>query len=487
MLFNSVEFALFFPIVAILYFLISHRYRWIFLLFASCVFYMSFIPAYILILAALILIDYCMAILIEKFYSKRKLFLILSIFSTSLALFIFKYFDFFNSIIGSLANALNWNYSAGSLGLILPLGLSFHTFQSLSYIIEVYRGRQKAERNLGILALYVMFFPQLVAGPIERPYNLIHQFYEKHKFVYQRVVGGLKLMVLGLFKKMVIADTLALFVNEVYGNPTHYEGMSLIIATIFFAFQIYYDFSGYSDIAIGSAQVLGFTLMDNFKNPYLSRSIPEFWTRWHISLSSWFRDYLYIPLYMTLPFRGSKAKIPTIFLIIMIVFLVSGLWHGANWTFVVWGALNGLYYIIGLATARLWKKMAAFLQIALTFSLFSFSLIFFRAKSMQDAFYIISHLFSGIPASLLSTFAYLPRLDFQKNVFLGQPLYELVIIIFAFGFLAWIYFLQKNESYKNLFASKPLWLRWSFYYILIFSTIFLSALNNNIQFIYFQF
>lgn len=488
MLFNSIEFAVFFPLVVSLYFFTPHKYRWLLLLIASCIFYMAFIPAYILVLAALILIDYSAGIFMEKLEgSKRKLFLIGSILSTVLALFVFKYFDFFGANLTNLAHFLGWNYSIETLGLLLPIGLSFHTFQSLSYVIEVYRGKQKAERNLGIYALYVMFFPQLVAGPIERPYNLLHQFYEKHAFDYQRVVGGLKLMVFGLFKKMVVADTLALFVNQVYGNPAHYEGMGLLVATVFFAFQVYYDFSGYSEIAIGAAQVLGFTLMDNFKVPYLSRSIPEFWTRWHISLSSWFKDYLFLPLYMSLPFRNKRFLIPKAFLSILVVFLVSGLWHGANWTFVAWGALNGFYYMLALATARIWKKMAGFMQIALTFSLISFSLIFFRAKSMQDAFYIIGHLFSGLSKAAANVFAYVPQINIQKSMVLGQPLYELFILAFAFGFLALVYFLQKNGTYKNLFGTKPLWLRWGFYGMLLLSLIFLSALNNTLQFIYFQF
>lgn len=286
MLFNSFQFLLFFPIVTLIYFLLPHKYRWFHLLVASCVFYMFFIPAYILILFITIFIDYFAGIWIEKSTNqgKKKTYLILSIISTCLFLFIFKYFNFFTDNFNGIAQLIHWNYSLKTMAIILPIGLSFHTFQSLSYVIEVYNGNQKAEKHFGIYSLYVMFYPQLVAGPIERPQNLLHQFYEKHEFDYVRVSNGLKLMAWGLFKKVVIADRLSVFVNQVYNNPYDYKGLSLVVATIFFTFQIYCDFSGYSDIAIGSAQVMGFKLMDNFNRPYFSKSISEFWKRWHISL-----------------------------------------------------------------------------------------------------------------------------------------------------------------------------------------------------------
>ena len=259
MLFNSIEFMIFFPIVTLLYFLLPHKFRWAMLLTASCIFYMFFIPVYILILAVTIIIDYFAGIWIEESQGKRKkMYLIISIISTCLVLIVFKYFNFFNGSFASIAKFLNLNYPIEMLNIILPIGLSFHTFQSLSYVIEVYRGHQKAERHFGIYSLYVMFYPQLVAGPIERPQNLLHQFREEHKFEYERVTNGLKLIAWGLFKKIVIADRLSIFVNKVYGNPTEFDGIVLIIATVFFAFQIYCDFSGYSDIAIGSAPVMGF-------------------------------------------------------------------------------------------------------------------------------------------------------------------------------------------------------------------------------------
>src|SRR4030066_714116 len=292
MLFNSFSFLIFFPTVTVLYFLIPHRYRWFFLLTASCIFYMAFIPIYILVLALTIVIDYTAGLLIEKAEGeKRRWFLIMSIVSTCGVLFIFKYFNFFNANLSQLARFLHWNYSIESLSLILPIGLSFHTFQSLSYVIEVYRGNFKAERHFGIYALYVMFYPQLVAGPIERPGNLLHQFYEKHTYDDQRAMDGLKLMLWGFFKKVVIADKLALIVDQVYQDPPQFTGIPLIAAALFFGIQVYCDFSGYSDIAIGSAQAMGFRLMDNFNRPFHSTSMTEFWRRWHVSLMTWFRDF----------------------------------------------------------------------------------------------------------------------------------------------------------------------------------------------------
>ena len=280
MLFNSLNFLIFFPVVTTIYFILPHKFRWLLLLLASCYFYMSFVPVFILILAFTITVDYFAGMYIEAAVGKRKKqLLIASIIANVGVLFIFKYFNFANQNIAELAHFLDWNYTLEGLSLILPIGLSFHTFQSLSYTIEVYRGRQKAERKFGIFALYVMFYPQLVAGPIERPQNLLHQFYIKHELDWQRIGSGLELMLYGFFKKLFIADNLAPFVNQVYDHPADYNAISFIIATVFFAFQIYCDFSGYSDIAIGAARVMGIRLMQNFRQPYFSQSVGEFWRR----------------------------------------------------------------------------------------------------------------------------------------------------------------------------------------------------------------
>ncbi|HZK78006.1 MAG TPA: MBOAT family O-acyltransferase, partial [Gemmatimonadaceae bacterium] len=397
MLFNSFTFLIFFPVVATMYFVLPQRFRWAWLLAASCYFYMAFIPVYILILFFTIAIDYVAGILIENATGqRRKWFLVMSIVANVGVLAVFKYFNFLNANIHTIAEVFHWPYGLAPLSIILPIGLSFHTFQAMSYTIEVYRGNQKAEHHLGIYALYVMFFPQLVAGPIERPQNLLHQFYEKHEVDYDRITSGLKRMAWGLFMKVVIADRLARYVNVVYNDPKSFMGLTTIIATVFFAFQIYCDFAGYSHMAIGAAEVMGFKLMRNFDRPYLSRSISEFWGRWHISLSSWFRDFLYIPL------GGNRVSRPRWYYNLFITFLLSGLWHGANWTFVIWGALNGFYLIFSLITADLRAAVAKavglaqrpalhnVVRILITFGLTTFAWIFFRANSLSDALHVIS-------------------------------------------------------------------------------------------------
>ncbi|MGE3974335.1 MAG: MBOAT family protein [Bdellovibrionales bacterium] len=483
MLFNSFSFFVFFPLVTTLYFLFPHRARWALLLFASCVFYMWFIPEYILILAATIIVDYLAGIWIEESSTtqKKKFYFIFSIITTCLILFVFKYFNFFNYSVERLAHALGWNYHVEALQIILPIGLSFHTFQSLSYVIEVYRGHQKAERHFGIYSLYVMFYPQLVAGPIERPQNLLHQFYEKHDFDAERVADGLKLMIWGLFKKIVIADRLALFVNPVYDNPALHSGPILTIATVFFAFQIYCDFSGYSDIAIGSSQVMGFKLMDNFNRPYFSKSIAEFWKRWHISLSTWFRDYLYLSL------GGNRCSKPRWWFNLFFTFLVSGLWHGANWTYIVWGGLNGFYLVFALWTkeARSSIEKAVGLhrpsllrkawKIGVTFGLICFSWIFFRARDMETAFTLIRGLRQGWSTSFLSS---LTKTGFSTSQFILSWL--------LLAFLMFIHLIQRHGSIRHMLKDKPVWVRWSIYYLLVYGILLLGVFSKN-EFIYFQF
>ena len=333
MLFNSIQFLIFFPLVTLIYFLLPHKYRWIHLLLSSCIFYIAFIPVYILILIFTIIIDYIAGIMIEtRQDKKRKSFLIMSIVANVGVLAVFKYYNFFLNNVNDLLLSFHiTTHSFPLLGIILPIGLSFHTFQAMSYTIEVYRGNQKAERHFGIYSLYVMFYPQLVAGPIERPQNLLHQFREKHPFNSQNLLDGLRLMLWGFFKKVVIADRVSQYVTTVYGAPEHYHYLNLVIATLFFFVQIYCDFSGYSDIAIGAARVMGFKLMTNFNRPYFSRNIQEFWRRWHISLSTWFKDYVYISL------GGNRKGIKRMYFNLAVVFLLSGFWHGANWTYIIWG------------------------------------------------------------------------------------------------------------------------------------------------------
>lgn len=395
MLFNSLHFLAFFPVVLAMYFVLPHRFRWAWLLGTSCYFYAAFIPAYLLILFVLILVDYVAGIAISGAEGpRRKAFLVLSLFANIGMLGFFKYYNFFAANLTGIGHGLGLPLSARTLAIVLPIGLSFHTFQSMSYTIEVYRGAQKAERHLGIYALYVLFWPQLVAGPIERPQNLLHQFREPKRFDSRRAAEGAELMILGFAKKVLVADTLAKTVNVVYGAPHIHSGLSLALAAYFFAFQIYYDFSGYSDIARGAARVLGFDLMVNFERPYLSASISEFWRRWHISLSTWFRDYLFIPL------GGSRVSHRRTALNLMIVFLVSGLWHGANWTFIIWGALHGAALVGAQLLFGEHRKVApvgglrrAF-HVLFTFHIVTLAWVFFRADSVSKATYVLTHLFS---------------------------------------------------------------------------------------------
>lgn len=383
MLFNSLEFLLFFPLVTLMYFLLPHKWRWLHLLVASCVFYMAFIPVYILILFFTIIIDYAAGIIIENASGKRrKLFLIISLISNIGILFVFKYYNFF---ITNINTALP-GYQLSLLNIILPIGLSFHTFQAMSYTIEVYRGHQKAEKHFGIYALYVMFYPQLVAGPIERPQNLLHQFHEKHYFSRENLWMGLQLMVWGLFKKVVIADRLSYYVNLIYEHPESASPVVLLLTMLFF--------SGYSDIAIGAAKTMGFDLMTNFNRPYFSKNIHEFWSRWHISLSTWFRDYLYIPL------GGNRVKQWKIYRNVLIVFLISGFWHGANWTFIIWGAIHAVM-TVGYMVIRnhVFKKeksnswLSALTGWFVTFSVVTLAWVFFRAETATKAIYIIRKVF----------------------------------------------------------------------------------------------
>ncbi|GAA4434234.1 MBOAT family protein [Pontibacter saemangeumensis] len=495
MLFNSFEFLVFFPTVALLYFLFPYRFRWVLLLIASYTFYMFWRVDYAIILVISTLIDYGCSRMMDKYpeeeRDKRKPWLWVSMLSNLGILFTFKYYNFFNTAAKDLAEVLGVGYAAPAFELLLPMGISFYTFQTMSYTIDVYYGRIKAEKHLGIFALFVIFFPQLVAGPIERAGNLLDQLRKKHDFNYQRVTDGLKLMAWGLFKKVVIADRLAVMVNQVYNNPTDYEGIPLIIATVFFAFQIYCDFSGYSDIAIGSAQVMGFRLMENFRRPYFSKSIREFWGRWHISLSTWFRDYLYIPL------GGNRVLKWRWYYNIFIVFLVSGLWHGANWTFIVWGALHGFYQVFGFLTSKrrdmLVRKIGLdrhedfyrVVQVGTTFALVCFAWIYFRANSIGDAWYITTHIFSGLAESAK---AIVSNVDFArlKLLYIGQQIehYALAICFILILVLAELF--QRKKSLRSAMSNASIIYRWGLTYALIITIILFGVYESN-AFIYFQF
>jgi alginate O-acetyltransferase complex protein AlgI len=474
-LFNSIQFLLFFPLVTAAYFAAPQRWRWPLLLIASCYFYMAFIPVYIFILLITILIDYFAALFIEASAGhRRRVGLTVSIVATCLVLFFFKYYDF---IIGNINTLAAWggaHWSLATLGLILPIGLSFHTFQSLSYVIEVYRGKQRAERHFGIYALYVMFFPQLVAGPIERPQNLLHQFYERHDFDYERVRNGLRLMLWGLFKKVVVADRLAIYVNTIYANLAHHSGPTVAVATVFFAFQIYCDFSGYSDIAIGAARVLGFELMTNFDKPYFSKGISEFWRRWHISLSTWFKDYVYVPL------GGNRVGQARWAFNIMVTFTLSGLWHGAAWNYIVWGALNGVYLCASSWTQRARTASVQALglaarpalhrtvQVLITFFLTCVAWVFFRAPDFDNAMVAFKHM----------AFDHGP-------VFTGgakELIYGALGILIVLAMDNWM---GRRQFDVAMSAQRPL-VRWCIYSFLVL-WIISAGVFDAAQFIYFQF
>jgi alginate O-acetyltransferase complex protein AlgI len=485
MLFNSFTFLIFFPVVAAVYFAIPHRFRWAWLLGASCYFYMAFIPVYIFILFFLIAVDYVAGMLIEDSTgARRRSWLIMSLIANIGMLAVFKYFNFLNANARAIAEVFHWPYGMPALSLILPIGLSFHTFQAMSYTIEVYRGRQKAERHLGIYALYVMFFPQLVAGPIERPQHLLPQFYERHEFDYERVTSGLRRIAWGLFMKVVIADRLARYVNLVYNDPSSFEGLTLVLATIFFAFQIYCDFAGYSHIAIGTAEVMGFRLIENFNRPYLAQSIGEFWSRWHISLSTWFRDYVYIPL------GGNRVPKPRWYFNLFVTFLLSGLWHGANWTFVIWGALNGFYLISSIVTASARERLTSAIglsrkpalhgvvRVATTFALTCIAWVFFRAGSLHDAMVVFSHaLVTPVPHQVLPDILRAEGITKLEVAYSGLLIAGLILIEV----------ITTRVNLVGLFRLQPAWVRWPAYYALCMAIWMLGISTEAKAFIYFQF
>lgn len=480
MLFNSLEFLIFFPIVIALYFAISPKYRWILLLVASYYFYMCWNYKYIILIAFSTLVDYFAAIYMSRAGTKnrKKFFLYLSLVSNLGLLFFFKYFNFFGENINELFEQLNIFSTVPTFDLLLPVGISFYTFQTLSYTIDVYTGRKSPELHLGKFALYVSFFPQLVAGPIERSTRLLPQMHQTYAFDYERVKNGILLMLWGFFKKVVIADRLSEYVNLVYNHPGDYGGFQNLIATFFFGTQIYCDFSGYSDIAIGAALIMGFSLMENFKRPYLSMDIREFWQRWHISLSTWFRDYLYIPL------GGNRVIKWRWYYNLFITFVISGLWHGANWTFLIWGALHGIYLIAGILFINWRNKIAAvvgltkmvsvnkFLNLSWTFILVYFAWIFFRSNSLNDSFVIIESIFN------FSTY----NLDVQLFHFSSDFYLSFLLI----GFLILIEVLQERFELVGKLMAMPRLVKWSLFLIVVGAVVVLGKWDES-DFLYFQF
>jgi len=465
MLFNSLHFLLFFVIVTGLYFIIEQKFRWLLLLLASCYFYMAYVPIYLVILLFTIAIDYTAGILIESVIGyKRKVFLWVSIIANISVLATFKYYSFFHNELSFLLEGFALVNPLPYLTFLLPIGLSFHTFQAMSYTIEVFRGHQKAERHLGIYALYVMYYPQLVAGPIERPQNLLHQFQQKAEFSIVAFKAGLWLMAWGLFKKVVIADRLAIMVDYAYADYETINALSFLVASVFYSFQIYCDFSGYSDIAIGASAIMGIKLMTNFNLPYLSQSLTEFWRRWHISLSTWFRDYLFVPL-------GGSATGNSLrtFINLITVFLISGLWHGAAWTFIIWGLIHGIGVImeriIGVSKRKHGYGIKKYFAILFTFSIVTLAWVFFRAPDFSIAIQMLS--------SLL-------HFSFNDKLELGSHFNEILFAVFVIAIL-----LLKEKLILN-FSPKNNWQYFGALGIMV-ACCYLFGVFNQQQFIYFQF
>ena len=482
MLFNSIDFAIFLPIVFLLYWFLTNKnlkLQNLLIVFSSYIFYGWWDWRFLTLIIFSTLIDYFVGIGLSKQENptKRKVFLWTSILVNLGFLGFFKYYNFFLDNFITAFSLFGTEIKPNSLNIILPVGISFYTFQTLSYSIDVYKRKLEPTKDFIAFSAFVSFFPQLVAGPIERATNLLPQFYKKRNFNYDKAVDGMRQILWGLFKKIVIADNCAEYANIIFNNSSEYSGSTLVLGAVFFTFQIYADFSGYSDIAIGTSRLFGFNLKQNFAFPYFSRDIAEFWRRWHISLSTWFRDYLYIPL------GGSRGGVWNKVRNIFIIFIVSGFWHGANWTFIVWGALNAIYFLPIFLTNNnrnnldivakgkylpTFKELSSMLS---TFTLTVFAWIFFRANNIKHAFEYISEIFS----SSLFTFPVYDKDDYVKPI---------LILLFIFVIIEW-FGREQQFAIANLWIKwyKPL--RWVMYCLIIFIIFYFTGEEQ--QFIYFQF
>lgn len=485
MLFNSLQYLVFLPAVLFAYYALPHRFRWALLLVASYYFYACWKVEYLFLLAGTTLVNYYAGLQIARSEAlrRRRTFFLLSLVSSLGALFFFKYLDFVNESLRAAFAAINIFYNVPAFHIVLPIGISFYTFQTLSYTIDVYRGKLPPEKHLGIFALYVSFFPQLVAGPIERSTNLLPQFYGEHPFHWERVKQGFGLILWGFFKKLVIADRLALYVDQIFNHPGDHTGLPVLLASVFFAFQIYCDFSGYTDIAIGSAQMFGFRLMENFKRPFAAKSVRAFWQRWHISLTKWIMDYLYYPLALKARQKWQG------YLVTFFVFVIIGLWHGAAWNFIVFGAFIGACLVVSDATRGLRKsitdrlfpgsrpglqKLHSFLQTALVFGIFVIGCVFFRANSIADIATIFQHMVRNFQLSL------------QAVVLQEGQLYEIAIAVGAIAVMEIVQWLQEHRPDWSMLRPEPRWVRWPAFYGLLFSILMFGEFNL-VPFIYFQF
>jgi len=481
MLFNTIDFLWFFLFVVVIYFALPHRFRWMFLLAANYYFYMQWNAKYAILILLSTIIDYTAAIWMERVEERnvKRRILMLSLLGNLGMLFVFKYYNF---AVGTINIVNQWVWDLPQLPyhqFLLPVGISFYTFQTLSYTLDVYMGKRKPEKHFGLFALYVSFFPQLVAGPIERSTRLLPQFHQVKKFRWENVHPGMHQILVGLIKKVVIADRLAILVNTVYGDIAGHTGAELAVATLAYGFQIYCDFSGYSDIAIGTARILDFDLMTNFNRPYLARSVGEFWHRWHISLSTWFRDYVYIPLGGS---KGSELKSVTN---LLIVFAISGVWHGAAYNFIIWGLLNGLYllierYWLGGIYKRLEERYLeswtiSVLQTGITFTLIWFSWIFFRSPTLKEAFEIIETIVTKFSFLRLSTLG------------LGKP--DLIVGLVSVVLLMVIELFKEMKIEVISVLRDPYVAKVFIFYLMVFTLILFGVYGDYDanQFIYFVF
>lgn len=517
MSFTSLQFAIFLPVVTALFFIVPPRFKLWVMLLASWYFYMSWQPIFILVLLYSTLASYAVAYPIAATGGRvRQTWLWIGVALTLAPLILYKYFNFLNAQLGDLLGRTMPSGAPGALDLsfTLPIGISFFTFQALSYIIDVYRKDVMVEPSFSIYALYKAFFPQLVAGPIERATHLLPQIAKlgreasstQFQFDAARTSAGLRLILWGLFKKLVIADNLAVLVDELFSGHASYNGAQLLIGSYFFAYQIYCDFSGYTDIARGCARIFGFELMENFRAPYCSRSIREFWQRWHISLSTWFRDYVYRPL------GGNRTSEQRWALNIMVTFLLSGMWHGANWTFLIWGALHGFYYMVGRATERPRRYLASlllydrlpdfvrgFVQVFIIFHLVVLAWVFFRAPDLTSAVSILRKIAHDVPPMLMQLaadtlalrvdttatyWAQLMHLELASFLLLWNPGTKLVVA--AIVVLEVVDYLRERPLVARTFLAVPWPMRWLAYYAVVGAVLVLAPFGSK-QFIYFQF
>lgn len=509
MYFNSLIFLLFFFITTVIYFLIKGKYQRYYLLAVSLIFYSYYIPWHTLILLLLVLMNYFYGVYFEKIKPKnKKIYLILFIILNLSFLIFFKYAKFIDENIRSLSEVIGWNYSLHRLEFLIPIGLSFYIFKCISYNIEVYRNNIPAEKKPDIFSLYIIIYPELISGPIDRPQNLIPQIYETKEFDYRRITYGLKLMAWGYFQKWIIADRLAIIVNEVYDNKFIGSELSFFIATFFFAVQIYCDFSAYSDIAIGIGYILGYKFMTNFNLPYFSRSVSEFWSRWHISLSTWLRDYLFLPIAYSIarrlhnkPLFKIRPEIISYSSAVLTTMVIAGLWHGANTTFAAWGFVMGIYLIFSFTTKKIRKKIIKLnrlnrfkrvhnlISVISTFSLVCISWVFFRASNINEALFILFNIFAGVIKYLSKIPSAITQLDIHiitSPLFIGFNYMDITLLFFFILIFFIIQYIQSKGDIIEMVSRKTWYIRWAIY-ILLVSLIMIYGSFEHIEFLYAQF